>query len=126
MANILVVDDEEYVRTAIKRNLEKEGHSVTEASDGEEGISMILKKYFEIIIFDVIMPKKGGLEMLMDLKNRCNHSKLIIISGNIPSESKAFFTFVEAFKVKKILHKPHKKEELINAVNELLQEKIDC
>ncbi len=121
MADILVVEDEEYVRKAIKRTLEKEGHNIEEASNGLEGKNCCDSKEYDIIIFDVIMPKKGGLEMLLEVRNKCAKTKFMIISGKVPTESNAYFTFVENFGVKKVLQKPYKKEDLINAVNELLE-----
>jgi DNA-binding NtrC family response regulator len=126
MAEILVIDDEEYVRKAIRRILEKEGHKITEAANGTEGKNHILLKHFDLIIIDIFMPGQGGIDMLLDLKNKCEGSILIIISGKPPMESSAFSTLIESFGVKKVLQKPYKKEELINTVNELLNENSKC
>ena len=64
MAKILVIDDERSIRNAIKEILEFEKYEVTLASDGFEGISMIEQSEFDVILCDVKMPGKDGMEVL--------------------------------------------------------------
>lgn len=61
MPKILVVDDEQNMRTGLKDNLEFEGYEVETANDGEEGLKKILVNNYDLIILDVMMPKNPAL-----------------------------------------------------------------
>lgn len=120
MANILIIDDEKIVREKIYTILKEEGHKLYLAENGLEGLNIIKNEIIDIVIMDVIMPKKGGIETLMDIQNITKNLKIIIITGKVPQESDAFKLLVKSFGASKILNKPFKREDLVNAVNELL------
>ena len=65
---ILVIDDEKAIADIIKFNLEKEGHSVETAYDGEEGMNMIHELMPDLVILDVMMPKKDGFQVLKEIR----------------------------------------------------------
>ncbi|WP_058307545.1 response regulator transcription factor [Gracilibacillus massiliensis] len=65
---ILVVDDEERIRRLLKMYLEREGYQIDEAADGEEGLQHALKEDYEVILLDLMMPGKDGLEVCKDLR----------------------------------------------------------
>ncbi|SHN20134.1 response regulator transcription factor [Gracilibacillus kekensis] len=65
---ILVVDDEERIRRLLKMYLEREGYQVDEAEDGEEGLKLALSEEYEVILLDLMMPGKDGLEVCKDLR----------------------------------------------------------
>lgn len=69
MANILVVDDEPLLVKGIKFNLESEGHTVTGCHDGEVGLEQAQSQNFDLIILDLMMPKKDGLEVCMAIRS---------------------------------------------------------
>src|SRR5215831_18590248 len=62
MSKILVADDEDEVRFAIRAVLEDVGHEVIEARDGEDGLATFEKAKFDLVVCDMIMPKKEGVE----------------------------------------------------------------
>ncbi|WMJ77717.1 MULTISPECIES: response regulator [unclassified Sedimentibacter] len=68
MSNILVVDDERPIAEIIKYNLQKEGFTVQTAYDGEEAIKMVRKINPELIILDIMLPKKNGFEVLREIR----------------------------------------------------------
>ncbi len=72
MANILVVDDEQLLVKGIKFNLESEGHKVVGCYDGEEGLEQAQTEQFDLIILDLMMPKKDGLEVCMAIRGFSN------------------------------------------------------
>ncbi len=72
MANILVVDDEPLLVKGIKFNLESEGHKVTGCHDGEAGLEQAESQSFDLIILDLMMPKKDGLEVCMAIRSFSN------------------------------------------------------
>ena len=63
MDNILIVEDEEKMREGLKDNLEFEGYKVSEAADGEEGLSKIKENHYDLILLDVMMPKLSGFDV---------------------------------------------------------------
>lgn len=68
MPKILVVDDERPIAEIIKYNLQKEGFEVQTAYDGDEAIKMIHKMNPELIILDIMLPKKNGFEVLKEIR----------------------------------------------------------
>lgn len=67
---ILVVEDEKKVASFIKRGLEEEGYSVDVAYDGEEGLKMGADETYELILMDLMLPHKDGLEVIQDLRKQ--------------------------------------------------------
>ncbi len=69
MAYILVVDDEPEVVEIVQFRLERDGHIVTSASDGEEGLEAVLTEHPDLVLLDVMMPQMDGFEVLRRLKS---------------------------------------------------------
>lgn len=65
---ILIVEDEDAMRKSLFFSLKKAGFEVYEASDGEEGLRLALEKHPDLILLDLLMPKKDGFEMLKELR----------------------------------------------------------
>jgi len=91
MAKILIVDDEKAIRAALRDILEYEGYEVEEAKDGDEGLGMILKNYYDVALCDIKMPKIEGLEVLLKAGEAGRTTQFIIISayGNIENAVEA-------------------------------------
>lgn len=121
MAKILIIDDEDYIRQIIKRTIVKLGHEVFEASQGLEGIELITNNKFDLVIIDLIMPGKGGIETILELKHKYPHLNFIIVTGKIATDSDAFNNLIRQFGVKYLFQKPIRKAELCNAVTQLLE-----
>ena len=105
---VLVVDDEELIRDVIREYLENEKYEVLEASDGEEAIQITSKKKVDLMILDIMMPKKDGYTTLKEIRKDKNipvimlsarkeeYDKLLgfdlgILSTGITSQSKGCF-----------------------------------
>lgn len=69
MAKILVVDDHPHIARLIERELEREGHTLLTAADGEEALRVIARERPEVIVLDVILPKIDGFEVLRLLRS---------------------------------------------------------
>lgn len=126
MADILVLDDEESIRLILRKTLEGAGHRVDEASNGVEGIALMQEKHFDLAVIDVVMPRKGGLETLMEIHAKRPDIKAIIISGKIDLESEAFRNFSRLFGAVRTLKKPFRIEAILQAVEETLQAPPGC
>ncbi len=81
MAKILVLDDEPSILLMIKKMLEKAGHEVEIALNGKEGMKLFEKNRPDLLITDIIMPEKEGLETIFELRKSCPELKIIAISG---------------------------------------------
>ncbi len=81
MARVLIVDDEEGIRLSLKRALEMEGYEVELAQDGEQAESLFRENPADLLITDIVMPKKEGIEIIMALKRDFPKLKVIVISG---------------------------------------------
>lgn len=121
LAKVLIIDDEVKVRTHLKKTFTNQGHIVQTASDGNRGIELINQNKFDLIVLDIIMPKKGGIETLMELKNRAKDLKIIIISGKIPNNSDALSILFNHFGASRVLYKPFHSKQLLEAAEELLK-----
>lgn len=82
MSKILIIDDEKPIRKALREILEYENHKVEEAEDGADGISKIEKGNYDLILCDVKMPKKDGIEVLEKIQSLQLESPVIMISGH--------------------------------------------
>ena len=79
--HVLVVDDEQNIREGVTRILERSGFRVTQASSGEEALSVMAENRADITILDLIMPGVGGLEVLDAIKESYSNTLVIIITG---------------------------------------------
>ena len=93
MSKILIVDDEAAIRSALKEVLEYEGFAISEATDGESALKMVLKESFDLIFCDIQMPKLDGLDFLSELKKEEIQVPVVMITGHGTIE-----TAVEAIK----------------------------
>ena len=121
MARILIIDDDEHARTAIRRILEYVGHSVLEAADGREGLRIYHNAPVELVITDILMPEKDGLETIIALRKEFPEVKIIAITGGGRTGHRDFLYVAERLGAKRTLHKPFDIQELIDAVHALLQ-----
>lgn len=81
MAKILVVDDERSIRMMLTHMLTQDGHEVIEAKDGVEGCQMYRENLSDLVIADLVMPEKNGIDMLLELKQEFPDIRVLAISG---------------------------------------------
>ncbi len=118
---ILLIDDEENFRGVIKQVLVNAGYEVVEASNGAEGIRCFHEKPADMIVTDIIMPEKEGIETIIELKKAYPAVKLIAMSGG-----GWYGTDIDFDMAKKLgartLAKPFALQELLDAIKELLSQ----
>src|SRR2546421_220445 len=81
MARILVIDDNNDLRTIMQHMLEPEGHEVVLAADGAEGLKLQAECPAALVITDIFMPNKEGIETIYELREKYPHTIIIAISG---------------------------------------------
>lgn len=101
MAKILVIDDEKSIRETLKEILEYEDHQVDVAEDGEVGLEQFKNNKYDIVLLDIKMPKKDGIEVLEDIYTVATDVPVIMISGHgnidtaVESIKKGAYDFIE-------------------------------
>ena len=81
MAKILVVDDELSIRVMLTHMLEQDGHEVFVAEDGEQGVNLYRENFPDVVISDLVMPNKNGIDMILELKKEYPELRVLAISG---------------------------------------------
>jgi len=122
MARILVVDDDEQVRTMLRLTLEGAGYETEDAPDGRSAMHLQERKPADLVITDIMMPDKDGLETILDLRRQWPEAKIIAISGGgrvIPHD---YLDHAKLLGAEKVFTKPIEREELLTAIRELLGE----
>lgn len=119
MARILLIDDMAAVRRAIAALLKRGGHEVTEASDGEAGIAAARASTFDLIITDMLMPKKDGTDVLLAIARFEHRPKLLAISGGSGALSETDALRLASLTADATLAKPFDNETLLRVVERL-------
>ncbi len=120
MKRILVVDDETQIRTMLALMLEQEGYTVHTAENGEEGLSLVGRYTFDLVITDMIMPVKDGLKFIMELVRDYPDLKVLAISGGGAIKAERYLTMAGYLGDIATLEKPFKREVLLAMVKQLI------
>lgn len=118
---IAIVEDDESVRTGLELNLAHEGYTVICACNGEEGQEMIEKETPDLIIMDVMMPQKDGLQLCRDLRNNGNSTPIIMLTARSEEVDKVLGLELGA---DDYLAKPFSVRELIARIKALLRRTV--
>ncbi len=116
MPSVLVVDDEDQVRALLRTTLEKAGYQVVEGRTGKEGLERYRESPTDLVIMDILMPGKDGLESIMELRSEYPAAKIIAITGG--SQNVGSMDFLDVAKMmgaRRTLHKPFQLKELLEA-----------
>ena len=122
MQKILIIDDEEQTRSVFKEMLGRFGYEVLEASNGEEGLVLQREKTADLIIMDIFMPHKEGLETIREMRREFPEVKIIAISGGglIEPDPDAYLNAAKQLGAMCALQKPIGLEQLRQEVHTLL------
>ena len=120
MGKILIIDDEPYILLMLKKMIEKIGYEVELASNGREGMDIFKKEGVDMVITDIIMPDKEGLEIILEMKQAQPELKIIAISGGGRISPESYLECAKHFGASKVFQKPFKQKELVGAVKILM------
>ncbi|MBF0253211.1 MAG: response regulator [Candidatus Omnitrophica bacterium] len=121
MPRILIIDDNQDMRTVLKEILERKDYSVETAFDGEDGMKIFRAEPADLVITDIIMPNKEGAEVIFELFKDFPDVPVIAISGGGQLDSKQCLEMVKnVSNVKYTLKKPFSNSELLEAVKQLV------
>ena len=121
MARILVIDDNDGFREPFCELLEKAGYEVVGAANGKVGIELYKREPADLVITDVIMPEKEGIETISELRQDFPDVKIIAISGGGVISANVYLKTVQSFhKIKHVFSKPFSMDEMLQAIKEIL------
>ena len=118
---ILIVDDEPNGLYMLEVMLKESGYEVASAANGVEALEKLNAEDFDLIITDLIMPEKEGLEAIMELRRDFPDVKIIAMSGGGQLDPVEYLSIAKSFGVQYTFTKPIERKELLNAVRELLK-----
>ncbi len=116
-ARILVVDDEEDLRTLLNNVVSGAGYEVITATDGEEAIAKLKASRFDVALLDIQMPNKSGIEVLKYIQENSQHTKSIILTGY--ADLKHAMEARE-FGALDFISKPYKLEDVLSTIERVL------
>jgi len=111
---ILIIDDDVYIRETLRIILERWGYEIEEASNGKTGLKIHHNNPVDLVIMDIIMPEKEGLETIMELRRDSPEVKIIAISGGGIIDAQECLYFAEKLGAQEIIAKPFGMNELKN------------
>ena len=123
MAKILLVEDDELVRDMLAQVLKRANHDVECAVNGDEAIELLKRIEPQIMVTDIIMPKKSGITLISEVKDRHPHMEIIAISGGGRLDPTGYLDLSESLGAAVSFEKPIDKSALLMAIDLLLQGK---
>lgn len=121
MANILLVDDDETVRSMLTEMLMEMGHDVQQATDGVACLEAVGACQFDLLITDIVMPEQGGLRAIDGALQLAPEMKILAISGGGTLLNSAdYLELARSLGAHATLKKPFRREELNQAIQALV------
>jgi two-component system response regulator (stage 0 sporulation protein F) len=118
MASILIVDDDAPIRAMLRRILEEDGHQIREATNGEIGLMLYRDAPADLVITDILMPERDGMEVTLALTQEFLDVRVIAITGTIGDQN--FLNIAKLFGARRVIQKPFTPEEVRGAVRFVL------
>ncbi len=116
MPRILVVDDEEQVRRVLRLVLERAGYEVDTAADGNEAVAIFYPSRHDVVITDIVMPEKEGIETIQELRQKSAGVRIIAISGGGRISPEEYLDWAKRFGVHCTFTKPINRDELLDTL----------
>ncbi|MBF0127604.1 MAG: response regulator [Magnetococcales bacterium] len=121
MARILVIDDDMSIRVLLREILEEEGFEVEDAADGRLGLRQFRKNPPDLVMTDILMPEKDGVELIMELKELSAKTRIVAMSGGGRGLDAAFnLRMAQDFGANRLLVKPFTRNQALEMVHEAL------
>ena len=120
MPRILLVDDDDSFRKMLQLTLVKLGHEVTEARDGKEALHLCAQEPPDVVLTDLVMPEKEGLETIATLKRGWPEVKVIAMSGGARINARDFLKVAKLMGAHATLEKPFSNQEMAMAIEAVL------
>jgi DNA-binding response OmpR family regulator len=120
---ILVIDDDDLVRATIVAMLDRADVEVSEASDGDVGMRLFEEDWHDVVITDILMPNREGIETIRDLRRSQRDVKIIAISGGGNIDKMQLLDMAQKFGADRVLPKPFTPRQVLTTLDEVLAER---
>ena len=120
MATILIVDDDDALRTLLRRVLVRAGYSILEAANGREALEHLRAQPVDLMLTDLFMPQQDGLETILALRKLNLRLPIIAMSGGGSAAQFDMLRTASLFGAARVLMKPFRAEEVLATIRELL------
>ena len=120
MARVLLVDDDELLRSMLRTLLERFGHDVVTATNGHDAIVRHREQSVDLVITDIIMPDMEGIELIRALRHDDPAMKIIAMSGGGRAGANDYLDLAKQLGAEQILSKPFSQQELRDAITAVL------
>ena len=117
---VLLIDDDDLVRKILRRILEGADFEVVEAADGDEGIRSYEAEPSDVVVTDILMPKKEGIETIIELRRINPEVRIVAISGGGRNDGQQYLKMAGKLGADRMLPKPVRPKELLDAVRDIL------
>lgn len=118
---ILVIDDDDLVREYLVEVLQRAGYEVSSAADGKAGVDACRGTNTDLVITDIIMPEKDGIETIMDLRRENPGLKVMAISGGGRTRPESYLESARLLGADLTMAKPFSNQDFLAAVAALLK-----
>jgi DNA-binding response OmpR family regulator len=124
MARILIVDDEESIRYTLTKTLKSQGHEIYQASDGDTALKVLSEQEIELVVTDILMPNREGLETIREIRMNWPEIKIVAMSGGGRIRNTEFLKVAQKFGADVILKKPFSMSEFKFEVSKILDQSL--
>ncbi|HEY8227463.1 MAG TPA: response regulator [Pyrinomonadaceae bacterium] len=121
MAKILLVEDDDEVRDVLKTLLRDEGHEVFEAADGNAAMEEFVRVPADLVILDIVLPDKEGLETIIDLRRTYPNVKIMAMSGGGRTSPQDYLDMAKRLGAVEVIAKPFTIDDFLKCVNLVLK-----
>ena len=121
MARVLIIDDDEAIRSVFARFLTGKGYDVVVAEDGRQGLRSLEEEPVDLVVTDIMMPEVDGLEVVMAIQGKDTSIPVVAISGGMHAMPMDFLPMAKKFGAVEVLYKPVELEDLLTAVESALK-----
>jgi len=120
--NILIIEDDGALRKVMAKVLRMSGHQVSEAEDGRVGLRLFREDAFDLVVSDLLMPEKEGIETIMELRENNPDLPILAVSGGFATDREGPLHDAEILGASASLAKPFTVQEFSDAVEALLRQ----
>jgi len=120
MKTVLTIDDEATIREMTALMLERAGYNALGAASADEGLSMMAASKVDLVLVDVVLPGKNGLELALDINQKWPAVPIVLMSGRVSTAADSIKNFTGHFGIKGSIAKPFTFEQLSKLVKDSL------
>lgn len=118
---VCVIDDDARIREAVCDILDRAGFATVQAPDGEAGLEVVAREHPQVVVTDIIMPNREGIETIQMLKDKFPSVRVLAMSGSYSPGSVDFLEMAQCLGADDCLAKPFKPADLVARVSTLAQ-----